>query len=294
MFSNLIHILNDSFPLEESRKRQVIFNMTISLLIIVAVVIIKPFNLDNLSYQMAKQIPFYLGFGLVSFLMLSMADYIIKPAFPVFFDEQFWTVKKNIVWGIFITSIVAIGILFYANAIGLTGISGRSLLQFQFNVVLYSIIPVALTTFIIWTIKYKQHLGKEKLINEQLNLLQRSVSDPELISFQSEGDSLRIPADQFLFAESAAGFSDIVYWENGILKRYLIPSDIKLLLKNLPDNSITRVHRGFVANHHKIDHITATSQGYRIHFRETDQTIPLSERFTETLMDSLQRGNARN
>lgn len=292
MFSNLIHILNDSFPLEENRKRQVIFNMTISLLVLLAVVIIKPFNLANLSYQMAKQIPYYMGFGLVSFLMLSMADYIIKPAFPVFFDEQFWTVKKNIVWGIFITSLVAMGTLFYANAIGLTGISGRSLLLFQFNVILYSIIPVALTTLVIRTIKYRQHLEKEKLINEQLKQLHPSMPESELISFQSGSDSLRIPSNQFLFAESAAGFSDIVYWENGILKRYLIPSDIKLLLKNLPHNSMTRVHRGFVVNHHKIDHITATTQGYRIHFLETDQAIPLSEQFTETIMSNLRRKNA--
>lgn len=271
-----------------------IFNMTISLLIIVVVVIIKPYNLANLSYQMAKQIPYYLGFGLVSFLMLSMADYIIKPAFPIFFDEQFWTVKKNIVWGIFITSLVAMGTLFYANAIGLTGISGRSLLQFQSNVVLNSILPVALITFVIRTIKFKQHLEKEKLINEQLNQFTHSQTDSELINFQSGGDSLKIPSNQFLFAESAAGFSDIVYWENGILKRYLIPSDIKSLLKDLPKESMIRVHRGFVVNQHKIDHITATTQGYRIHFRETDQIIPLSERFVETIMSSIERRIASN
>lgn len=294
MFSNLIHIFNDSFPLEENRKRQAIFNISVSFLIIVAVIIIKPFNLANLTYQMAKQIPYYLGFGLVSFLMLSMADYIIKPAFPVFFDEQFWTVKKNIVWGIFITSLVAMGTLFYANAIGLTGISGRSLLQFQFNVILYSIIPVALTTLLIRTIKYKQHLQKEKLINEQLKQLHPTLPESEMISFQSGSESLRIPSNQFLFAESAAGFSDIVYYENGILKRYLIPSDIKFLLKNLPENSIIRVHRGFVVNQHKIDHITANTQGYRIHFSETDQVIPLSERFSENILNNLRRRNTGN
>lgn len=289
MFSNLIHIFNDSFPLEENRKRQAIFNLMISLLVILAVLIIKPFSLANLPYQMAKQIPYYLGFGLVSFLMLSMADYIIKPAFPTFFDEQFWTVKKNIVWGIFIVSLVAVGILFYANALGLTGISGRSLLDFQFKTAIYSLIPVAIVTLVVRSVKYKQHREKEKLINEQLNPLHESLPVSVLLSFHDGNDSLKIPSNQFLFAESAAGFSDIVYYENGILKRHLISSDIKSLMRNLPTDSILRVHLGFIVNLHKIDHITATPQGFRIHFLETDQTIPLSEGFIQMVISALRQ-----
>lgn len=284
----VLKIWNAPYPLEEDRRTRLIFNLLISTLVVLAVLLFKPLGLESLPFQMAKQIPVYLGFGAVTFFLFLMSDYVIKPAFPIFFDEQYWTVKKNIFWMIFLIMFLSAGALFYSNALGFVGISGRSLLRFQIMILIYSVLPVVLFTVIVWWIRLKKNLKLAATINQNLSqpVIRKGTDYPLIFSSGFEADSLQIYPEQFLFAESADNFTDIVYTENGILKRYLIQSTITKIVETNSSEYVTRVHRSYLANLYKVVKVKGNSQGYRLVFNDSEQTVPVSKN-TSAVVHSL-------
>jgi len=279
MIDQVLRILNSPYPLEEDRQTRVIANFLISILAVVALSVFKPIGLEALPFQMAKQIPIYLGYGAVTFFLLLMADYLIKPAFPIFFDEQFWTIKKNISWMVFLILFVAAGNLFYSNALGFTGISGSSLLRFQSTVFIYSLPPVLIFTLITWWVRLKKNLALAAKINECLQkpIVRKGTDYPLLFSSEFESDTFQIYPDQFMFAESADNFTDIVYTENEILKRFLIQATINRLIETNSSEYVTRVHRSYLANLYKVIRVIGNSQGYRLVFNESEHSVPVSK-----------------
>jgi hypothetical protein len=272
--------LNDSYPLEEERKAQVVSNFLISVLVVVVLAVFRPFGLDNLPYQMAKQIPIYFGYGLITLLICTMADFIIKPAFPVFFDELRWTVKKNIVWVVFLVLFISVGSLFYSNALGFTGISGSSLLQFQFYIVFVTVIPVTLITLLnrFWLLN--RNLRYVKLMNESLlkPVIKPAIDSTLYFSSENEKEILKISPDQFLFAEAADTFTDIVYIENGIVKRNLLQSTLSRIEEANASDFVIRIHRAYLVNLYKVSKVSGNAQGYRLIFENVDETVPVSKR----------------
>jgi hypothetical protein len=281
----VLRILNAPYPLEEDPKARLIVNLLISILVVATLSLLKPFGLESLPFQMAKQIPIFLGYGAISFFLLLMADYLIKPAFPVFYDGQFWTVKKNIIWMIFLVVFVSTGILFYSNAIGFIGVSGRSLLKFQSTVLAYASLPVLLFTLINWWLRLKRNVALADKINKDLHkpLVRKGTDYPLIFSSEFESDTLRIYPDQFLFAESADNFTDIVYTENGILKRFLIQATIDRFIETNSSEYVTRVNRSYLANLYKVESVNGNAQGYRLVFSDSEQTVPVSKQTSKVV-----------
>ena len=291
MIDQVLRILNAPYPLEEDRKARVISSFLISLAVVAALSLLKPLGLESLPFQMAKQIPVYLGYGAVTFVLFLMADYLIKPAFPIFFDEQFWTVKKNISWVLFLILFAAAGNLFYSNALGFVGISGRSFLRFISEVLLYSLPPVLLLTILNWWLRLRRNLKLAAVINENLQkpIVRKGTDYPLIFTSEKESDMLQIYPDQFLFAESADNFTDVVYNENGIIKRFLIQSTINRLVETNSSEYVTRVHRSYLANLYKVVRVIGNSQGYRMVFHDSDQTVPVSENTAKVVHSLLAR-----
>lgn len=292
----VLRILNAPYPLEEDRKTRLILNLLISTLVVIVILVFKPLGLETLPFQMAKQIPVYLGFGAVTFFLFLMADYLIKPAFPVFFDEQYWTVKKNIFWMTFLIMFLSAGNLFFSNALGFAGISGRSLLKFQFTVLTYSVAPVIVFTLTVWWIRLRKNLKLAATINENLQrpIVRRGTDYPLIFSSDAEGDTLQIYPDQFLFAESADNFTDVVYIENGILKRFLIQATITKIVETNSSEYVTRVHRGYLANLYKVVKVKGNSQSYRLVFNDSDQSVPVSKNTAGVVHSLLARMHGSN
>ena len=296
MLNGIARILNDSYPLEEDNRAQLISNLIISALVVVVLVIFKPFGLESLPYQMAKQIPIYLGYGAVTFAICLMADFVIKPTFPIFFDELRWTVKKNIVWMVFIVLFVGVGNLFYSNALGYTGISGSSLLQFQLFTVSAAILPVTFITLLnrIWILK--RNLRQVKEMNESLLMPAIAYNTDSLLVFSSdhEKDVLHLSPEQFLYAESADNYTDVVYIENGIVKRMLLLTTINRIEEINKSDFVTRVHRVYLANLYKVISVSGNSQGYRLIFENIDETVPVSKRSAKSVRTILTKMHRLN
>jgi hypothetical protein len=275
--NQVIRILSLPHPLEEDRRRQLLYNLVISIITVTILVIYEPFGLSSLNVQLAQKVLIFLAFGAVTFLFCLMSDFLIKPAFPGLFDEQRWTVGKNIVWIMFLTIFIAVGNLFLSNAFGYTGVSGTYLLSVMTNIATTIVWPSIIITLVL---QYFLHQSNRKQIEEINMILIRPVNykpeHPELTFKSDEGRPyLQLSADQFIFAESADNFTDVVYVENGITRRELISYPIHSVEQQNPIPYLLRIHHSYLVNLSKIKKAEANAQGARLFFHDVEQQVPV-------------------
>ncbi len=282
-------VFNESFPLEENRRVMFLQSLIISAVVVVILFLFQPFGLSELTLPLEKMVPVYIGYGLVTMLSIFVADRIVRPAFPSFFDDQQWTVIKHIGWTVFTIMLVGLGNLFYSRLLGFTGISGTSLLTFQLYTFAVSIFPVTLVTLLRRIRLLSKNLKVVNLINQSLvKPVIETATDSTLVFNSDNGkDSIKLQADQFLYAESSDNYTDIVYIENAIVRRALIRSSLKRIEEMNAANYVIRVHRAFLVNMRKVKKVTGNSQGYRLMFENLDETIPVARRVSTQVRDLL-------
>ncbi len=290
-------IFTQPYPLEEDPRSQLFSSLAISLFVVFFLVIFQPFGLnsvDPVKWPLVKLFSAYVGYGIVTFAITFLSDRLIKPAFPMFFNEAEWTVLKNIFWIMIVVLLIGLGNLFYSSFLGFTGISGSSLLTFQVYTILIGIIPVTFITLIKTIALLRINLKAARDINEKLSTpLSDSVSETHLI-FNSENlkDEIKLTLNQFLFAESTENYTDVVYIENGIIKKELIRSTLKRIEDMNTSLFIFRTHRSFLVNLRKVKQVEGNSQGYRLVFENMEETVPVarrSARQVKTLLTKLHK-----
>jgi hypothetical protein len=277
--NGLHNILTDPYPLQDRPKLMLGTNLMIGILAVVVVFVFKShIGLEVISGPPHMSIAIYAGYGIVTFLIALAADRLVKPAFPTFFDEQTWTIARNIIWTILLIVLIGIGNYFYSNILDIRGISGTLMLNFVVNIIVLSFIPVTVITLINYFWRLNRNMKEAKIINEILSKQQVKGPGGNLF-FNSENgkDELRLNTEHFLFAESSANYTDVVYIENGIVRRALIRSTLKRLesLNNIP--YVIMVHRAFIANLKKVTKAISNAQGLRLIYDHVEETVPVSK-----------------
>jgi|SRR5688572_4867834 len=283
------------FPLEDNRRVQFFHSLIISIAVIIIVILWQPFGLNSLTLPMIKLIPVFAGFGIVTMLCCFLDYRLIRPAFPSFFDDQKWNVWKHIFWSILTIMLIGLGNLFYSRMLGNIGISGSSLVAFLFNIFLISVLPVTIITLLRYGWLYTRRRKEVKMVNEIVSSPITAPSQDSPLIFVSDNgkDAIKLLADHFLYAESADNYTDIVYIENGIVRRALIRSSLKKIEEMNTADFVIRVHRAFLVNMRQVKRINGNAQGFRLVFDHLDETIPVSRRTKSQVTDLLEQIHAR-
>ena len=289
--NKITRIFSEPYPLEDDPKTQLIYSVGISVFVVAFLLVFQPFGLSGVNLPLVKLFAVYVGYGLVTLIVTLLCDRLIRPAFPKFFNEVEWTVSKNIIWLVIVIMLIGLGNLFYSNILGFTGISGSTLLTFQVYTMTVAVIPVTILTLIRTITLLKLNLNRAKAINENLSKPLSEASPESLLVFNSENlkDEIKLSANQFLFAESSDNYTDIVYIENGIVKRALIRSSLKRIEDMNTSAFIIRTHRAYLVNLRKVKKVEGNSQGYRLVFENVDETVPVARRSSSLVKDLLSR-----
>lgn len=288
---NLFGVFSDPYPLEEDHKKQLTTSLLVSVFVVGFLILFRPFGLSEITWPWAKQVPVFIGYGAVTFLVLLLADRVIRPAFPTIFDDRDWTVGKNIIWALITIVLIGLGNLFYSSFLGFTGISGTMLLIFQLYTLLVALFPVTILTLLTRIKLLRRNLDEVRQINEELTKPILPATHQSFLVFSSENgkDEVRLSPEKFLYAESADNYTDIVYIENKIVKRELLRSSLKRLEDMNTVDFILRVHRTYLVNLRNVKSVTGNSQGYRLHFGENIESVPVARRSSSLVRELLAR-----
>jgi len=290
----VLDFLTRPYPLSFLPSRRIKQILPIWLFVILFLILFKPFGLENN--------PDYILFSAYMSTCGAFAGLIttviIPMLFPLYFNEEKWTIKRNLVWVIYL-NIIFVTIMFFAlNAYLIyqyNTFNEFTFKKFLYWVYIQIIFGVPLGIIINLINQYyllKKHLKIANNINnttekDELNLLQTSLElkkqkkfpDNKLIPLEFEIDKFNkvtFGVDSLIYVEALGNYINIAYHNKGNRKITIRETMRNVEQKIGESKLIYKPHRSFLVNLQNIENVTGDSQGLKIHLKDSKKVIPVS------------------
>lgn len=281
------------YPVSTSVQKSVITALAVGLFVFLFLYVFQPFSL--LFWQHPSKTLLIGGYGGVTFFFVAVFSVAAPRLLPSVFHEAKWKVWKEITWIMFLIFIIAIGNMLYSYAIGVSALSFRTFLFFAPVTLAVGIFPCSMVIMINYLILNGRNVHKARQINQviaadtlpgepivpRLPEEEETAPPPQetllILTAENGKDQLSIPPDALLFLSSADNYVEVVYIRSGAVVSELFRNTLKSLAGQLTAYAdIYRCHRSFMVNLQKVTRVSGNSQGYKLHFAETETTVPVS------------------
>jgi len=274
----MFEFLNRPNPFSFQPSRRIKQIVPIGLCVFLFLILFKPFGLGNN--------PNYILFSAYMTTSGGFAGLITTVLFPLifprYFNEDKWTVKRNLGWVVCINLIFAT-IMFFALNISLI-YKYNTFQEFTFKIYLWwaylqLLFGVPLGIIINLANQYyllKRHLKIAANINNSIEQKNEPVTQ-SLLEFEVDKfTKVNIDINNLIFIEALGNYLNVTYESNGVKKITVRETIYNIEQKISSVNIIYKPHRSYLVNLQYIHHITGDAQGLKIHFRDIDNVIPVS------------------
>ena len=241
-----------------------------------------------------------LGFGLISFVITAFNFIIWARLFPKLFDEEGWTVGREILFVTLNVLLIAIANRLYLEALlrpeESSGLSWVSMILVTFLISLFPVTGLVLINYIRQLKRYSQaaaelptHPTNSTASLEEYSALEETEIGTNFLTLvaDNEKDTLSLPTDALLFIESSDNYCTVVYLKDGQPVKPLLRSSLSRLEKQIARPHIVRCHRSYVINLNRVERVTGNAQGYKLHLLDGQFQIPVARQYNDTLIAEL-------
>lgn len=286
----MLELLNRPYPFTFIPSRRIKQIVPIGFCVFLFLTLFKPFGLgDNPDYIL------FSAYMVTSASFAGLLTTVLIPlAFPKYFNESKWTLKRNLIWVIGINIIFVI-IMFSALNIFLI-LKYNTFQEFTFNNFLWwfyiqLIFGVPLGIIINLVNQYyllKKHNRIAAIINTttekvkcehtQANI-ENEITNNETNLLEFEVDKfnkVEISVNKIIYVEALGNYINIAYHSNENRKITVRETISNIEKKIGVSKLIYKPHRSYLVNLHFIENITGDSQGLKIHLKDSKKVIPVS------------------
>lgn len=276
----MLNPFKKSYPFNEDLKHNSKIIFFISLGVPLFLWLLQPFDIGLLP----ERDKYYLiiGFGVITFLALSLHLLFISSMFPKVFTSSKWNVTKEIFWNLWILFSILTGYFLYTKFLGV--------LKFDFNLViklsLTAVIPLTALIIINQNRMLRFRLKRADEINKKIK--DHRLRQEEIINFLSDyqKDSLAIKVSLILFIRSANNYIDVFWKEGDSVKNQMVRCSMASAEDLLKEYKfIVKCHRSYIVNISHIDRFEGNLQGYKLYYDKIDFPIPVSKSFASRLQE---------
>lgn len=294
----MLEFLNKPYPFSFQPLRRIKQIVPVGLCVFLFFVLYNPFGNNS-----AENIT-------ISAYMVSCAGFaallstvLIPLSFPKYFNEDKWTLKRNLVWVLWINVIFLI-ILFLASNIYVivryNSFNDFTLEKFLWYLYIQFIFGIPLGVIVNLVNQYyllKKHLKIAKNINvtvekERFEQLQTSLkSDKQkncpkhelrLLEFEIDKfNKVSFGVDKLIFVEALGNYITISYYHQENRKITIRETISNIDQKIGASKLIYKPHRSYLVNLQNIENVSGDSQGLKIHLKDCDKVIPVSRNKTK-------------
>lgn len=319
----LLKFLNKPYPYIGNMKRAVVSNFLAGCFVAIFLLFFQPFGTAN--WQTPHKILKLCGFGFVSFIM----PLLVQTSIALFFRrdklEDKWNVGFEILSILIILLSITFGNMMYGKVIGTMGFSLTGFAFAFITVCLIGVFPVTLHVVLKHNRFLRMNLRSADEVNRQLEEHHHPeelaiVAEPEEHSI-SEGlqqqetqsaaeeledsndehvlfmvaengkDAVEIEYQNLLYIEAADNYSNIVFLEEGKVKKQLIRSSLKRTEEFIKNPLVLRCHRTFIVNLLKVNKVEGNAAGYRLILDNLERHIPVSRSYAQSVLSVLKSAN---
>ena len=288
----IIMILNRAFPLDAPSLKSFRYTMYAALCVFLILVLLQPFGLDELSTS--QRIVHSFLYGLVTFVIASANTMLLPVIFRQVYNEQRWTVGKELLHMCWQIVSIAMGNLLLTHWLYNTSLSWHNLFMFLWITLAVGIFPLWLNILFKQQRLLKKYQAGAASIDRQLhepNAVTENKTDlPAAITFTSESgkEQVTIEINDIRFISSADNYVRIFYVQQNKPATHLLRNTLRKAEEMVTAYPrFFRCHRTFIVNLSAVEHVSGNAQGYKLHLKDVEELIPVSRNLNAALSEQL-------
>ena len=263
-----------------SSFRGFIISLLVGLFVAIVAVGVQPFGISE--FLNSSKTLYLIGFGIVAFFGMLIAKFILPMVISNFYNDQLWTIARQVVHLSATILVVGILIMAYSNYFNIVAFSFIDIIK----AVALAIIPITIITFIQQNLFHNKFSTTAENINSNLG----SINPPDskqlfpVMVFGEIGQKLSLIPNQLIYAETSKDSTDF-YWQSLVgIEKTTIHTPLAQVEKELAAHpQFIRLHRKFVINMRGIHKVEGNARGYRLRIARTKHEIPVSWKFHKKL-----------
>ena len=286
MFRDVKNWLNKPYYFNPSIKFKFKISLIVGFIISFFLFVFEPFLLTNFKDFLFT---YSLYVGLICILSLLFCFIISPKIFKDFFDEDQWTVGKNLFFlflTVFFTGCVLCVYTYYYKLS--RGISQITFLRFMYYTYLVATFPILFYVFYNeYTIRKKREkevkkfnqTKKEKLPKKNITIKITSDNSKEYFEFLLK---------DLVYITSEGNYASFFTLENNTLKESILRVTLGKIEESLADvNYLIRCHKSYIVNTKYVKNIRGNARGYLLIIDLIDFDIPVSRKFSKASLSRL-------
>ncbi|MEM8909420.1 MAG: LytTR family DNA-binding domain-containing protein [Bacteroidota bacterium] len=289
-------MLNRPFPAIENAQLRLITIAFHGCFVAFFLLAFKPFELYRTAgIANTNSVVYVLGFALTVSLALLFSEFLIWKVIKIQVEK--WTFGKAMLMGIWDMLLVTFAIFIYINyQSDFAQFTYQALFRISSLAILFSVIPVMITTVFLDNWWLRQNLGKASDLQNKVDKAVFKATDNRLrLQSENNHEFLNIDSNQLLFIESVDNYVSVYHLDQQQVKKQLLRSNLKKLESQIDAPSIVRCHRSFMVNLKNIKKVEGNSRGLQLYFSDYDTAVPVSRRYVKSILGQLEsnQGNAQ-
>jgi len=235
---------------------------------------------------------------------------------PGIFKEEKWTVWKEILFNLFFIGCVGLGNLLLANLLWEVPLNARTFWTWQGFTFAVGIFPTFIGAFLTQMKLSKKYAAEAALLlppsfasasvttmADKKATAGKPATAPSfakatagkpatatVVTFigENQNETLTLDASQIAYIVAQDNYVQVYFFENEVLKNRMLRATLRKkedLLATWPQ--FFRCHRTYLVNFDKVEKVSGNAQGYRLHLRGVEETIPVSRNLNEQVRKRL-------
>jgi LytTr DNA-binding domain len=226
-------------------------------------------------------------YGLVTVVVVVAVNVLTK-LFPKLFEEEHWVVWKEILFNLFFISCIGAGNMLLAHFMWRTPLNARSFWDWQFITFTVGIFPTVVGAFVKQMKLSKQYEQEAAQIAPKPHAVHVTNEQKIVLEGDNQQENLSLQPDQLVYISAADNYVRVYYLENG----QLLNKMLRATMKKMEDAVVAypylfRCHRTYLVNMEMVVKVSGNAQGYRLHLKNLEETIPVSRNLNAVVQKML-------
>lgn len=264
-----------NIDLERTDTQNILHSFRVGLFIFGFLIVFQPFGISQ--WKLDLKVYYLIGFGAITFGILLFLKLLLYIVFPNFFNEETWTVKREIILNFCILALITLGNFVYAASIFTFPWSLIALMYSFITVLTIGAFPIFFNVFL----KYK---SSSKKYSKNVALGTKTINSYDKLTLiaDNEKDSLEVSEEQLLYIESSDNYAHVFFRNGETIDNTLIRSRLSRLEGQVTKN-IVRCHRPFIVNLSQVVEVSGNAQGYKLKLKNLGKKIPVARKFSSII-----------
>ncbi|MES2556911.1 MAG: LytTR family DNA-binding domain-containing protein [Bacteroidota bacterium] len=276
----MFSFLSRPYPHEMVLRRVLMTALLFGVFVAAFLFFFQPFGIQVLGNKKALVCA---GFGAWCALAIILLNGLILPLFPKAFQEQTWTVGKEILWSLTHCAVIGLGNSFYVVWLGLGAWTWELFLTYEVYTVAVGLFPVTISVLLREVRLSRLYREQSSELTNHLHPLEVTHS-PVTLPSDNKNEALTLDPDCLLYFEATDNYVTVFYRKEDAVAKAILRSTLKTQEETLAEiPGMFRAHKSYLVNCNRITKVSGNAQGYKLQLEGVEMLIPVSRKQNEEL-----------